>query len=305
MGIIRTIIKKYNALQYCHRLKRAKLGIVYSFFDCKELIEKSIEQIRDSVDFICVAYQNESWYGDKFADNETIEFLEALKGKRVIDEYFVYDFTESKKTIQDKKLYGVIGRKRKMAQGLGILKKNKCTHVMFMDVDEFYDKDEFKKAKEFIIGNGYTHSAVVMHGYFYKPTFRMLNINNTTVPFILKIKPFKFISAHGMPCLVDGARCLNFTRIFDKFYFYTHIYMHHMTRVRKNIDDKFNYSDMYAAGVSTDIERQKNDYMSLMELVDKYDDKSLLEIFSAKLNMPLVEVEDKFGLNEIFGFKKK
>lgn len=288
---LKSILEKQKQIQYHKRLSKSKLGVLYNLFDGIELLEKSILQIKNDVDYILIAYQNESWFGGAKQDDNVIEILNSLKNKSIIDDYYIYDYSNDK--IKYSGLQGFC-RRKKILNGIKLLSKAGCTHVIIMDVDEFYESDKFHKAKEFIIGNGYTHSAVVMHGYFYKPTFRMRDINNTCVPFILKINPFRFISSHGMPCYVDPYRCFNYVRLFDKFYFYTFIYMHHMTRVRKNLNEKFKYADMYNKDASSNKEAEKfvnsiNSDLCEDELVKKIESDN---------NLPMIKVDDYFGLSK-------
>lgn len=45
------------------RLQRQKWGVSYSVFDGEELLEASLQAIRNSVQHIVVVYQLVSWYG--------------------------------------------------------------------------------------------------------------------------------------------------------------------------------------------------------------------------------------------------
>lgn len=291
---ILTILKDIKEKKALERNKKAKLGIIYNLFDAEELLEKSILQIRDYADYIVVGYQNESWYGNKDSNNNTIELLNNLKNKKFIDDYYIYDYKNNK----NKFLRSAgICRRLKMLHGVKLLKKNKCSHVLFMDVDEFYFGADFKIAKEFIIGNNFSHSAVPMYGYYYKPIYRRADINQATVPFILKIKKFKFISSFGMPCYCDTYRCFNYNKLFDSFYFYTKIAMHHMTRVRKNINEKFIFSDMY--GKDNRYSKEKNDYLNIINNIRNMNDNEIISSFSKLVNSPFIKVNDYFNLLDL------
>ena len=55
-----------------------KLGISYNLFDGEELLEKSINQIRNLVDYISVVYQITSNYGNP-CDSELVSLLQKLQ----------------------------------------------------------------------------------------------------------------------------------------------------------------------------------------------------------------------------------
>ena len=71
-------------------MKFTKYGICYNIFDGEELLEDSILQIRDVVDYISVVYQTESYWGNKCSEN-LIETLNKLKNEELIDELVYYE----------------------------------------------------------------------------------------------------------------------------------------------------------------------------------------------------------------------
>jgi hypothetical protein len=62
-----------------------KLGVSYIIFDGVELLESSILQIRNQVDWISVIYQDRSWFGDRAPASIKVE-LNRLVSKGLIDE---------------------------------------------------------------------------------------------------------------------------------------------------------------------------------------------------------------------------
>jgi hypothetical protein len=60
-----------------------KLGISYNLFDAEEHLESSIKQIRNSVDFISVVYQQTSNFGDKSNPN-LIKLLNNLANTQLV-----------------------------------------------------------------------------------------------------------------------------------------------------------------------------------------------------------------------------
>ena len=64
------------------------LGVSYNIFDGEEVLEGSIKQIRDQVDFISVVYQTKSNFGNT-ADSNLVPLLENLKSRGLIDKLYL------------------------------------------------------------------------------------------------------------------------------------------------------------------------------------------------------------------------
>lgn len=238
--------------------KIMKLGISYNLFNGEELLEASIKSVRKEAYHINVVYQKTSYFGNSASENlET--FLIELKNKGLIDEIYFYD-----KVFQD----SIQAEAEKRDIGLKIAKKNGCTHFLSMDVDEFYDAEEFKYAKEFILKNNIKSSAVSITEYLKTPEYKLLQsrsfdceqikLYNYYCPFIMKINKFSK-QKHGkqyFPCLVDPTRSLNHNL---KFYLFSiqDIVMHHMSTVRRNLDYKYENTNSNTAAPDI-LERIKN-----------------------------------------------
>ena len=256
-------IKNYKSCRknfiYNKRINNSKLGVTYNLFSGEELLEKSILCIREHVDYINVVYQKVSWYGDTRDDNNVEDLLERLKNKKLIDKIILYEYSvadlNDKDSINKHLRHNI---KKKKYLGLKDLKNNHCTHCMFMDVDEFYDSEDFKNAKEYIIGHNFSHSAVALYRYFYKPTLREKDIYKISVPFILKLNIIREITDKGFPCCVDSLRCFAFNRFFDKFYFYNNLVMHHMTKIRSNLQLKYNSTEANITQFGKDFQEKSN-----------------------------------------------
>lgn len=223
-----------------------KLGISYNLFDGEELLESSILSVRKEAYHINVIYQTTSYYGNKANDNLE-SHLKHLKEKGLIDEIYHYNKVFDQ---NDKHIYEI--EKRNI--GLDISRKAGCTHFLSMDVDEFYDSEQLKNAKYYILRNKICTSAVSIIEYLKEPTYKFVNsytftfthgdIYNFYVPFIMKIHHFKKQKHNRKwyPCLVDPSRALNNK---EKFYLFPkqNIVMHHMSTIRKNLSDKYNNSN--------------------------------------------------------------
>jgi hypothetical protein len=215
-----------------------KLGVSYIVFDGIELLEKSILQIRNYVDYLQVIYQTTSWFGAK-ANDEDISILEHLKQKGLIDELSLFKEFEVLRNKEDSSLFKSKEYELKKRQfGLDSCLKQNCTHYLCMDVDEFYISKEFYKAKEKIINNNYSQTAVNFINYVNLPTIHR-GFDKKKVPFICQInKKTKMSSNFFVKCdktrgLFDGTFVNR--HLFDK----KEIFMHHMESIRKNLFLKY------------------------------------------------------------------
>ena len=66
-----------------------KIGAVYSVFNSEELLEKSIESIKDSVDFIALVYQVKSNYGK--INNNALKVVEDLYKRKRVNQIYRYE----------------------------------------------------------------------------------------------------------------------------------------------------------------------------------------------------------------------
>lgn len=273
-----------------------KLGISYNLFDGEELLESSIKSIREEAHHINVVFQTTSYYGNKSCKNLQNKLI-SLKEKGLIDEIYYYneDFLRP-----DKHYY----ERKKRDIGLSIARKNGCTHFLSMDVDEFYDKEQLKRAKNFIKRKKIKTSAVSIFEYLKKPEYVMINgytfepvtPYNFYVPFIMKIHRFLPQSHKGRwyPCLVDPTRALNNK---EKFYLFPvqDIVMHHMSTVRKDLDKKYKNSNINL-GSKEIIQEIRNLQNEILEW--DYNKNQILNgeysVFRGKL---IKKVPNKFHIN--------
>jgi hypothetical protein len=126
-----------------------KLGVSYNLFDGEELLEGSIKQIRQHVDYVSVVYQKISNFGNP-CNSELIPLLEKLKSDGLIDELFEYSPKVNKG--------GHFNEMQKRNIGLALSQGANCTHHMSMDSDEYYLSSEFESLKKIIIEGDYDSS---------------------------------------------------------------------------------------------------------------------------------------------------
>jgi len=209
-----------------------KVGVSYNLFDGEELLESSINSIRNNVDYISVVYQTISNFGNP-CDEGLVLLLESLKNRGLIDELFEYNPRINKG--------GHLNEITKRNIGLSLSEGVGCTHHMAMDSDEFYTDEQFKYMKDIMYNEDWDSSACQMDTYYKEPIYILDPKEDYYVSLLFKIKQGKeFVMGHPFPVLVDPTRrvepgkCKIFTR--------DEIEMHHMSFVRKDINKKLNNS---------------------------------------------------------------
>lgn len=214
-----------------------KLGVTYIVFDGIELLESSIDQIREHVDYLQVIYQSVSWFGMPI-DPNNVFILKRLLSLGKIDELSLFSGfaplpSAAPNTIQRAKSY----EREKRQLGLTSCLKRGCTHYLCMDVDEFYKSDEFAKAKEDVIANDYTQTAVRFINYVNVPTVHR-GYDSSRVPFICKINTSsKMSSRFFVKC--DPTRGVECSAAKKHEFAPSVVTMHHMETVRKNLNAKY------------------------------------------------------------------
>lgn len=215
------------------KIKKEKFCVSYSVFDGYELLEKSIESIRQSADYINVVYQKVSWYGVP-ADERLLPVLEELKRSGLIDELIEFSPNLKRRA----------GENEAAKRNLGLMHAKKVggTYFMTMDADEFFIREEVEAAKRMLIENNVTHSYCPIVVYGVKPTERLLTSSSLSVQFFSKIKRKSRLGKNDKAiALIDPTRRLShFSNA--KYYYLPGCSMHHMTYIRKDVDGKMQNS---------------------------------------------------------------
>jgi len=210
-----------------------KLGISYNLFDGEELLEGSIKQIRNQVDYISVVYQKISNFGNP-CNPELLPLLEKLKSEGLIDELFEYSPKINKG--------GHFNEMQKRNIGLALSQGVNCTHHMSMDSDEYYLSSEFESLKKIIIEGDYDSSYCQMQSYYKSFDYVLDPPETYYVSLIFKIKSdSNFILMAPSPVLVDPTRRMapnNKPIVLNR----EKIQMHHMSFVRNDISVKLKNS---------------------------------------------------------------
>ena len=136
-----------------------KLGAAYTVFNGIELMEDSIDSIRESVDYGCVVYQDVSNHG-RSSEYDLPKFFDYLKSKGKVDDYFYYKTDLS-----------LLNRNElpKNQQCVEAVRNAGCSHFILMDVDEFFIREDFDAAKKVVEEGGYDAAYCEQVVYCYNP----------------------------------------------------------------------------------------------------------------------------------------
>lgn len=269
-----------------------KIGVSYCVFDGIELLEYSIGQIRNSVDYVHVAYQDRSWTGDTVLPAD-IEKLHALKKVGLIDELanfknFKVMSVQARSNVHTLKNY----ERAKRQMGLTSCLKNKCTHFLSMDVDEFYVSSQFENAKKLITDNKHEFTACRFVNYVYLPIYhRGVDVN--TVPFICKISEISRMSSDFF-IRCDPTRGVNNGGKKSNGYLFNtkDLLMHHMETVRIDLRKKYRSTTRYF------LNRLRID--ELVRILEKTDGSTVINfdsiIYPALKNVTIHKVDNIFKI---------
>jgi hypothetical protein len=219
-------------------------------FDGEELLEGSIKQIRNQVDYISVVYQTVSNFGNP-CDSGLVPLLERLKSEGLIDELFEFSPKVNKG--------GHSNETQKRNIGLALSQGAGCTHHMSMDSDEYYLPSEFENLKKMIVDGDYDSSFCQMQTYYKSWEYSLNPAEEYYVSLIFKIKPdSEYVIGYPTPVLVDPTRRLspsNKPLILKR----EEIQMHHGSYIRNNVRVKLQNSSA-SINFNKDIDRITNHY---------------------------------------------
>ena len=225
------------------------LGVSYNLFDGEELLEGSIKQIRDQVDYISVVYQTKSNFGNP-ADSNLVPLLQDLKSRGLVDTLYLYEPS----TID-----GFNNEVTKRNIGLDLSRKASCTHHMSMDSDEYYTAEEFKYMKDRVEEKDADAAYCKMQSYYKTWEYALDPPEEYYVATIYKIKDnAKFVFQYPCVVLVDPTRRMskvNNPLVFDR----QNVQMHHGSYIRNDVRSKLVNSSSRAAFVN-DIDKIVNYY---------------------------------------------
>lgn len=227
-----------------------KLGVSYNLFDGEELLEGSVKQIRDHVDYVSVVCQTTSNFG-KPCSEDLIPLLKRLKKEKLLDEVLLYT--------PEIERGGHFNEIRKRNVGLKASFEAGCTHHMSMDCDEYFVSNEFGTLKKLLDKGDYDSSYCQMLTYYKSWEYILDPPEDYYVSLITKINQSSYyVFAAPAPVLVDPTRRifgLNRPLILKR----EQIQMHHGSYIRNDIRTKLENSSA-SINFNQDIDRLVEHY---------------------------------------------
>ena len=206
-----------------------KLGVSINYFDCHELIEPLILQIRAQVDGIYCLYQKKSYWGNPI-EQEDLDELFRLKEIGLVDKIIEFkpDFSKySREQECDKRNLSI-----------EIMKQDGFSHILNIDSDEFYDAEQFRYAKDLINKKNYLVTYCQYCNYYKDLNHYLKYPFKTYVPFICSTF-FNFKYDGPAPGPSDPTRRVNNPWNISSYVFEPEeIRMHHLSWCRKDIRKK-------------------------------------------------------------------
>lgn len=247
----------------------------YTVFNGLELLEDSINNIKDVVDDVIIAWSDCSHNGNKC--DKIADFIRKLDVKSY---KFTPNLRKSAKEIEKDKHLFLVSK----AKELG------AEYVILMATDHFYKKDDVIRAKEFLNNNPKINAtATPMYTYFKEPTMRLEPCEKYFMPFICRT-PSKIV--RKFPVRVDPA-CNFYPN--KPFHLFKDIYLHHYSWLRLDVRDKLENA---AARCNW-----KHKIESFIEQYEQFDESK--NDFSYYPNHKIVECDSEFNFENFFKYKKQ
>ena len=255
-----------------------KIAAIYNIWDGEELLIPSMKCLDGHVDLFILTYQTKSNFGEVHNPMKNGKFKEIQAAMKTPCELALYE-----PVITEDNSNGTINETQKRNFGLYIAKKERCTHFLFMDCDEFYQ--DFGGAKKLYIAlrKGHGGSVCAIETYFGKPTLKFSDVDNYKVPFIHELHKNTQAGVRKYPFYVDPTRRVNEQDVVD-----LPVTMQHYSWVRKNIERKMRNSSARTAML-----RLEN---IVPEVQSAHEGMSVKDMS----NRVLVTVPDYFNLTPIF-----
>ncbi|GAX60134.1 glycosyltransferases [Candidatus Scalindua japonica] len=258
------------------------LSAIYTIYNGVELLNGSIDQIYDHVNSIIIIWQKISNYGK--LNQEIVSFIKQYEGK---DKFHLYEYKP------DLRITAKRNEIKKHSVGLDIARTKGSNYFLIMATDEYYDSQQFARAKDYILENNFDATTCKMYTYYKKPTYRLEPIERYEVPFICKLRPDTKITSK-FPVYVDSARGVGPINTCHSFAA-SQLMMHHFSHVRKDISDKLNNA---ASKVNW-----KNKIHEYIRYFNEFDINKNNTVPFYKGHR-LVEVENKFNIETDYISKK-
>ena len=225
-----------------------KLAALYTVWNGLELLDQSIDQIYNEVDFIVICWQHTSNKGEY--SNKVEPFVRRIEGRKVYLVEFKPDFAVNTKENERKKHNLMVEKAKKLG----------ASHCFFSATDHFYKPKEFIKAKEYCKKNDFDVTFTAMYTYYKQVNWRLDPIEDYFMPFICKLHPHTRVeNVNGYPVRVDPSIKLNTCNSWHLFE-QSEIMLHHYSMIRIDIDNKFRNAAASIRWTPEQIERFKKEF---------------------------------------------
>ena len=218
----------------------SKLGLGIVAFDDTCHLKNMVSEVRDLCDVIVICLQKLSYHGDPIKDS-VIDYVTGLQNDGLVDHIIWFENTEKKEQCKEAPRL-IETDKRNFI--LDFLERDcGCSHSMVTDSDEFYDHDDFYNAKQLINTVDDIHVTYCQYINYYRDYQHVMVWPFLCyVPFITEAK-YRFDFHRGSldkpsdptrRYVIEGENGGYCILSFEL------IKMHHLSWIRKNIEDKIN-----------------------------------------------------------------
>jgi hypothetical protein len=218
--------------------KITKLGYGVIVFDDVCHLRNMLTEVRTYCDEIVVCLQNESYYGNPI-DQNVVKHIGKLVEEKLVDDVIWFKPENLHEEEGNHSPRFVETDKRNYI--LDFLEKNGCSHAMVIDSDEFYDAEDFERAKGIIDRTPQITTSYCQYINYYRD-YRHLMVWPFLcyVPFITEIK-YRFDFKNGsFDKPSDPTRRYLMTDPGDHYCVLSFgtVKMHHLSWIRQDIRQK-------------------------------------------------------------------
>jgi glycosyltransferase involved in cell wall biosynthesis len=203
--------------------RKFKVGAVYNTFYGLEFLEKSIESIKNVVDYVVIVHQRKSFSGEIEPSNND-EIINKLKTNGYINKVLNYEKYDVDK------LDGMIEKRN---YGLNVLKELNFDFVLPLDTDEHYNERELISDINKMVSDNLDTCYHGIVAYYYNEN--NFFIDTYFVPSVYRINDRIFKRGLRTSLLCDPARKMEEKKVLKSKH-----YMHHLTYMKSSFENKLN-----------------------------------------------------------------
>jgi hypothetical protein len=251
------------------------IAACYTVFNGEELLEKSMQQMADVVDFFVICYQETSNKGEKNP---------GLGAKlRALSLKFNCIFAEFKPVLSENTKENERNKHQLMLQ---YARSKGATHVILAACDHFYRTNELKRAVATSVLSGFDVTFTAMFTYYKRPTWQLFPKEEYFMPLVIKLHPeTAIVQTRTYPVLVDPSVKVNTCKKWWVFPI-QECALHHYSMVRDDINSKFKNAAASIRWKPEQVER----------FLHEYDRAAVGDSISYFQGRKIVEVENYFLL---------